>query len=80
MEDGYYDLSKKEITVTQDYPKISAKKYPLPKKLQREVRASLEDVKKVVASGEALILDVRPVELYTGEKGPWRRKGGIERV
>jgi thiosulfate/3-mercaptopyruvate sulfurtransferase len=78
MEGGFAKWQKEGLPVTQDYPKIIPKKYPLPEKLHTEVRASLDEVKKVVASGGAVVLDVRPVELYTGEKGPWKRKGHIK--
>jgi thiosulfate/3-mercaptopyruvate sulfurtransferase len=78
MEGGFAKWQNEGLPVTQDYPKIAATTYPLPKRLHREVRASLDEVKTVVASGGALILDVRPVELYTGEKGPWKRKGHIK--
>lgn len=78
MEGGFAKWQKEGLPVTRDYPKIAAKQYPLPKKLHREVRASLDEVKKAVNSGGALILDVRPVDLYTGEKGTWKRKGHIK--
>lgn len=78
MEGGFAKWQKEGHPVTQVYPKIAAKKYPMPKKLVRDVRAFLEDVKKVVASGGAVILDVRTVDLYTGEKGAWIRKGHIK--
>ncbi len=78
MEGGFAKWQKEGLPVTQDYPKITAKTYSLPKALRRDVRASLDDVKKVVVSGGAVILDVRPVELYTGEKGAWKRKGHIK--
>lgn len=78
MEGGFAKWQKEGLPVTQDYPKITAKTYSPPKALRRDVRASLDDVKKVVASGGAVILDVRPVELYTGEKGSWKRKGHIK--
>ncbi len=78
IEGGFANWQKENLPVTQDYPEIAVKKYPLPKIVRREVRASLDEVKKAVASGGALILDVRPVELYTGEKGPWKRKGHIK--
>lgn len=78
MEGGFAKWQKEGLSVTQDYPKIVTKNYTLPKALRREVRASLDEVKKVVASGGAVILDVRPVELYTGEKGSWKRKGHIK--
>jgi thiosulfate/3-mercaptopyruvate sulfurtransferase len=78
MEGGFAKWQKEDLPVTQDYPKIVKKKYPLPIKVRKEVRATLDEVKKVVASGGAVILDVRPGELYTGEKGPWKRKGHIK--
>ncbi len=78
MEGGFANWLKEGFPVTQDYPEITEKKYPLPETPHMEVRASLDEVKKTVASGGALILDVRPVELYTGEKGPWKRKGHIK--
>lgn len=78
MEGGFAKWQKEGLPVTQDYPKITAKNYPLPKTLHNAVQASLNDVKKVIISGGALILDVRPVELYTGEKGSWKRKGHIK--
>jgi len=78
MEGGFAKWQKDGFLITQDYPEIEAKEYPRPKKLHHEVRVSLDEVKKVVVSGGAMILDVRPVELYTGEKGPWKRKGHIK--
>jgi len=69
---------KRGNAVTQDYPAIKAVAYRKPAKLRKEVRASLEDVKKVVMSGGAVLLDVRTVDLYTGEKGAWKRKGHIK--
>jgi thiosulfate/3-mercaptopyruvate sulfurtransferase len=78
MEGGFAKWQKEGLPVTQDYPKITAKTYSLPKTLRRDVRASLDDVKKAVVSGGAVILDVRPMELYTGEKGAWKRKGHIK--
>jgi thiosulfate/3-mercaptopyruvate sulfurtransferase len=78
MEGGFAKWQKEAFPVTQDYPAISPKQYPLPTSLRTEVRASLEDVKGAVDSGDALVLDVRPVKLYTGEEGPWKRKGHIK--
>jgi thiosulfate/3-mercaptopyruvate sulfurtransferase len=37
----------------------------------------MSEVKEVVADGGAVLLDVRPLALYTGEQGPWKRKGHI---
>jgi len=46
IEGGFTKWQEEGLPVTQDYPKIAAKKYPLPKTLHREVRASLDEVKK----------------------------------
>jgi thiosulfate/3-mercaptopyruvate sulfurtransferase len=78
LEGGFGKWQKEERVVTQDYPKITPTQYPLPLKLHPEVRAKLEEVKKVVSSGGAVLLDVRPTEMYTGEKGDWKRKGHIK--
>ena len=78
LEGGFGKWQKEGNAVTQDYPAIKAVAYRKPAKLRKEVRASLEDVKKVVMSGGAVLLDVRTVDLYTGEKGAWKRKGHIK--
>lgn len=78
LEGGFGKWQKEGRSVTQDYPKITPTQYPLPFKLHPEVRAKLEEVKKVVSSGGAVLLDVRPTEMYTGEKGDWKRKGHIK--
>ncbi len=78
MLDGGFDKwQKEERPVTQDYPKIEPTDYDLTTMPDQEVRASLEEVKEAVKQDRAVILDVRPVELYTGEKGFWKRKGHI---
>ncbi|MDH4223111.1 MAG: sulfurtransferase [candidate division Zixibacteria bacterium] len=78
LEGGFERWKKEERPVTQDYPRIKPVKYRLPSKLHQEVRASLEEVKKVVEKGGAVLLDVRPVQLYSGEMGSWKRKGHIQ--
>jgi thiosulfate/3-mercaptopyruvate sulfurtransferase len=78
MLDGGFDKwQKEERSVTQDYPKIDPVDYDLTTMPDQEVRASLEEVEEAVKQNRAVILDVRPVELYTGEKGFWKRKGHI---
>jgi thiosulfate/3-mercaptopyruvate sulfurtransferase len=78
MLDGGFGMWQKEgRPVTQDYPKITPARYPVPRRLRNEVRARMSEVKEVVADGGAVLLDVRPLALYTGEQGPWKRKGHI---
>jgi thiosulfate/3-mercaptopyruvate sulfurtransferase len=78
VEGGFAKWQKDGFPITQDYPRIAEERYPMPRRLHSEVRASLDETKRAVASGNAVILDVRPIELYTGEKGAWKRKGHIK--
>jgi len=78
LEGGFEKWGKENRPVTQDYPEITATEYSLPSKLNEEVRATLEQVKNFIDSKDAVLLDVRPAELYTGEKGFWKRKGHIK--
>jgi thiosulfate/3-mercaptopyruvate sulfurtransferase len=78
MLDGGFDKwQKEERPVTQDYPEINPVDYDLTSMPDHEVRASLGEVEEAVKEDRAVVLDVRPVELYTGEKGFWKRKGHI---
>lgn len=63
---------------TQDYPVIESVEYELPAELHEEVRATLEEVKQSIGRPDTVLLDVRPAELYSGEKGFWKRNGHIQ--
>jgi thiosulfate/3-mercaptopyruvate sulfurtransferase len=78
LDGGFTKWKKEGHPATQDYPKIKPTRYPPPSKLNGEVRTTLEEVKAVVNQGGAILLDVRPVEMYSGEKGFWKRKGHIK--
>ncbi len=77
LEDGIDRWSKEGRPLTQGYPAIKPVQYRLPSKLQSEVRATPEDVVKETKVG-AVLLDVRPQDLYSGEKGAWNKKGHIK--
>jgi thiosulfate/3-mercaptopyruvate sulfurtransferase len=78
LEGGYGKWIGEGRPVTQDYPAIEPKNYPAPSSLN-DVRADLEEVKKVVDGKlAAILIDVRTMDLYMGEKGPWKRKGHIK--
>ncbi|KPL04914.1 MAG: hypothetical protein AMJ73_03235 [candidate division Zixibacteria bacterium SM1_73] len=78
LDGGFDKWQKEKRPVTQDYPMINPVGYALPSKLNEEVRATLEEVKELVNVGSGILLDVRPVQLYTGEKGFWKRNGHIK--
>ncbi|UCH33969.1 MAG: sulfurtransferase [Armatimonadota bacterium] len=75
LEGGFQKWQDEGHAVTQDYPQIRAAGFTI--RLHPEVRATLAEVRQVVNRGGAVLLDVRPTDLYTGEKGLWKRKGHI---
>jgi len=77
LEDGIERWRAEGRPLTQDYPKIKPVSYRLSAKPRSEIRATLEDVLKETKAG-AILLDVRPEDLYKGEKGAWKRKGHIK--
>jgi len=77
LEDGIERWRSEGRPLTQDYPKIKPAAFRLPAKRQEEVRATAEEVIKETKAG-AILLDVRPEDLYKGEKGVWKRKGHIQ--
>jgi len=77
LQDGFERWRTEGRPMTQDYPNIKPVSYRLPAKMSADIRATLEDVVRETKSGSVL-LDVRPEDLYKGEKGAWKRKGHIK--
>ena len=77
LEDGIEKWKRQGRLLTQEYPAIKPTQYRLTSKLRSEVRATLEDVVEETKAG-AVLLDVRPQDFYSGEKGAWKRKGHIK--
>jgi thiosulfate/3-mercaptopyruvate sulfurtransferase len=63
--------------VSQDYPKIAPVAYAWNGPADASVRATTAEVRDRDAATTVLI-DVRPADLYSGEKGAWKRKGHIK--
>lgn len=78
LDGGFQKWQQERRRTTQDYPPLAALKYPPVFRPRGEVRATLAEVKQAVDRDSSIILDVRPVELYRGESGPWKRKGHIK--
>jgi thiosulfate/3-mercaptopyruvate sulfurtransferase len=77
LEDGIERWRSEGRPMTQDYPKIKPVSFRPAAKRKADVRATLDDVVKETKAG-AVLLDVRPEDLYKGEKGAWKRKGHIK--
>jgi thiosulfate/3-mercaptopyruvate sulfurtransferase len=78
LEGGFTFWKQGEKPITQDDPEIVPVRYLVPVALQEQDRASLGEVEEVVRRQNGIILDVRPHDLYTGEKGFWKRNGHIK--
>ncbi len=76
LQDGLEKWRREGRALSQDYPKIKAVTYPKPARLNARVRATLEDVVKEMKAGTVLV-DSRSEDLFSGEKGAWKRKGHI---
>jgi thiosulfate/3-mercaptopyruvate sulfurtransferase len=76
LEDGFERWRREGRPLNQDYPKIKPAAYPKPAKLNTQFRATIEEVVRDMKAG-AVLVDTRSEDLYTGEKGAWKRKGHI---
>jgi thiosulfate/3-mercaptopyruvate sulfurtransferase len=77
LDRGFDNWRKEGRPTTPDYPSITAVPYQLPATLAEDVRASLEDVRKAL-DGSAVLIDARPADMFSGDKGAWKRKGHIK--
>jgi thiosulfate/3-mercaptopyruvate sulfurtransferase len=77
LEDGFQGWKRQSLPLTQDYPKIRSVGYDWKGNADGTVRATMEDV-RTRNRATTVLVDVRPAELFSGEKGTWKRKGHIE--
>jgi len=79
LDGGFNKWESDKKPVTQDYPQIVPKKYEV-EKIDTQIRADLKEVKESLDKKDIIILDVRPPEVYKGEKGNWKRLGHIPKA
>jgi len=79
LEEGFTKWEADKKPTTQDYPQIMPKKYEA-EKIDAGIRADLKEVKESLNKNDVIILDVRPAEVYKGEKGNWKRLGHIPKA
>ncbi|HEY8197389.1 MAG TPA: sulfurtransferase [Gemmatimonadales bacterium] len=75
LNGGYFKWELEHRPITQRYPRITPVAFR-PDHFAPE-RASLEDVRRAVASGDAVLVDARPQAQYAGEAGAQMRRGHI---
>ncbi|MDH4198673.1 MAG: sulfurtransferase [Candidatus Aminicenantes bacterium] len=77
LEGGFERWKKESHPVTQDYPAVKPVVYSTGREPDAAVLATLAQVRDRDAA-TTVLLDVRPPDLYAGEKGSWKRKGHIK--
>jgi thiosulfate/3-mercaptopyruvate sulfurtransferase len=77
LDRGFDNWRKEGRATTQDYPPVAAVPYRLPATPNEDVRATLDDARKALGGSDVLI-DARPAEMFSGDKGTWKRKGHIQ--
>ena len=77
LHGGFNHWKDLDLPTTKDYPKIKGKDYG-DFIINENIRASLEDVKRVLGRKDVVILDARTPELYEGKAGFWKRLGRIK--
>jgi thiosulfate/3-mercaptopyruvate sulfurtransferase len=75
LNGGYFKWELEHRMVTQQYPRVAQSSFPSAP-FQPDT-ASLSDVVRAVRTGDALLVDARPVEQYTGAAGAQIRRGHI---
>jgi thiosulfate/3-mercaptopyruvate sulfurtransferase len=75
LNGGYFKWELEHRPVVQQYPRITAVAFP-SNPFSPE-RASLEDVRRAVATHNAVLVDARPPAQYAGEAGAQIRRGHI---
>ncbi len=75
LNGGYFKWELEHRPIVQQYPRITATTFPSDGFSPE--RASLEEVRRAVATRNAVLVDARPPAQYAGEAGAQMRRGHI---
>jgi thiosulfate/3-mercaptopyruvate sulfurtransferase len=75
LNGGYFKWELEHRPIVQNYPKVSAVNFPSDP--FHPERASLEEVRRTITLKDAILVDARPAEQYTGAAGAQIRRGHI---
>lgn len=75
LNGGYFKWELEQRPIVQEYPRTPSVNFRADR-FQPE-QASLEDVLRAVKTGNAVLVDARPVEQYAGQAGAQMRRGHI---
>jgi thiosulfate/3-mercaptopyruvate sulfurtransferase len=75
LDGGYFKWQLEHRPVVPEYPRL--KETAFPSGSFRPEQASLEDVRRVLRTGEGILVDARAPDQYAGEAGAQMRRGHI---
>ena len=75
LNGGYSKWELEQRPIARRYPRLTVVGFPA--RAFRPERAGLDEVRSAIASGDALLVDARPPDQYTGEAGAQMRRGHI---
>jgi len=75
LNGGYFKWELEHRPIVREYPRISPGQFPSASFLPEQ--ASLEDVRRAMARGDAVLVDARPEDQYAGQAGAQMRRGHI---
>jgi thiosulfate/3-mercaptopyruvate sulfurtransferase len=75
LDGGYFKWQLEQRPLVTRYPRIAA--VPFPAGAFHPEQATLEDVRRALTTGDAILVDARPPDQYAGEAGAQMRRGHI---
>jgi thiosulfate/3-mercaptopyruvate sulfurtransferase len=75
LNGGYFKWQLEQRPVIQQYPRLAPAAFPTGRFKPEE--ASLDDVRRAIATGDAVLVDARPPDQFSGEAGSQLRRGHI---
>ncbi|HXS25792.1 MAG TPA: rhodanese-like domain-containing protein [Gemmatimonadales bacterium] len=75
LDGGYFKWQLEQKPLAKHYPKLMSP--PVPPGTFRPPTASLDDVRRAVQSHDAVLVDARPPDQFSGEAGAQMRRGHI---
>jgi thiosulfate/3-mercaptopyruvate sulfurtransferase len=75
LNGGYFKWQLEQRALVPQYPRLAATRFPAGP--FHPEQASLEDVRRAIVTGDAILVDARPTDQYAGQAGAQMRRGHI---
>jgi thiosulfate/3-mercaptopyruvate sulfurtransferase len=75
LNGGYFKWQLEQRALVSQYPRVAATWFPAGR--FHPEQASLDDVRRSITTGDAILVDARPPDQYAGQAGAQMRRGHI---